>query len=617
MIRNSTSFSVDFTSKIKNLYNVYENDGTWNTLLKYYQYIVKNVITNTKFSIEDSRGLLIYFTMGLGKTRTAASIALSVDIPVIIILPKSLQKNFEDTITYLNKFELNKNKKSNIKYISLNAYNVASQLNNIDPNINNSLIIIDEAHNLFRSIISGGETSNAYKIYNQIMNAKGIKLLLLTGTPISKDPFELVPCINMLSGKDTLPIYYDQFNHLYVDMVNKKILNRDLLANRLLGLISYTTSNNTDDFPIENDTIISYVEMSEKQYRRYLQAREKEGISKKYGALMLGKQKSVKMSVPKQVSMHAYYVESRSFSNYVDPIPPDKEINIDNGPKLELITERVKDSEGLSIVYSQFVNTHGLKQLTFFLEKKGIYMYNENSDKNSNTYAYYTGNVNVRKRGNVLTIFNSNNNLHGEIIKVLLISKTGAEGIDLKNVRQTHQMEPYWDLARDKQIKSRAIRFESHINLPKSERSVTPYLYIATANKKIWNGLRVRESKTIDETFHERAVEKDIINQEFNDILKDVSIECSYFNLTDRCYVCQPNGDKLFTDDIISDMKIKNPCLKYVETERDADRITIDGIDMYYTLDPIKVYKYNISLDGYVEIPVTSKVKNMIKNNKT
>ena len=38
----------------------------------------------------------------------------------------------------------------------------------------------------------------------------------------------------------------------------------------------------------------------------------------------------------------------------------------------------------------------------------------------------------------------SNPNADGELIQLLMITSSGAEGIDLKNVRYVHIMEPYW-----------------------------------------------------------------------------------------------------------------------------------------------------------------------------
>lgn len=617
MERNNTSFSLQITSKIRELFSIYEKDNKWQHLLAYYQYIIKYIITDPSYKIKDGRGLLLYFTMGMGKTRTAVSVAMSVtSMPVIVILPKSLQSNFEDTLKYMEK-ETGLPMKNRLKYISMDAYNAATQLDRIESGIDNSLIIIDESHNFFRAIINGSQESNAYKIYEQLMNAKNIKILFLTGTPVSKNPFEMVPCINLLAGTDILPIQYDQFNDLYVDLVNRDIRNRQFLANRILGLISYMTMSDSSKhmFPTELPNIISKVEMSTMQYRKYLQAREKEEADKKSKEFTKS-EKRVPMSLPKQVSMSSYYIRSRSMSNYVEPLTKGDLITEENGTKLALIAKRVFALKGLAMVYSQFVNNHGLKQLAIFLEKLGFSEFTENSDTHALRYVLYTGDVHIKVREKILSIFNSDENKHGAIIKVILVSKTGAEGLDLKNVRETHQLEPYWDLARDKQVKARAVRFGSHLALPEEERTVQPYLYISTANEKMWSALKEREPKTIDEVFHDRAVEQDVINTKFNDLLKDVSIECSYFNTTSNCYVCNPSDERLFTKDPLIDSRMSNPCILYEESEKDAIRIDIDGQEYYYTENPFHVYKHDIILDGYIELlddPVIEKILELLK----
>ena len=40
-------------------------------------------------------------------------------------------------------------------------------------------------------------------------------------------------------------------------------------------------------------------------------------------------------------------------------------------------------------------------------------------------------------------------NIYGDIIKVFMITASGAEGISLKNGRYVHIMEPYWHPVRD------------------------------------------------------------------------------------------------------------------------------------------------------------------------
>ena len=615
MERNNTIFPLQITKKIKELYSEYEKDNKWKNLLAYYQYIVKYIITDKYYKITDSRGLLLYFTMGMGKTRTAAAVAMESDMNVIVILPKSLQSNFEDTLKYMIS-ESGLFNKHRLKYISMDAYNAANQLDRIESGIDNSLVIVDEAHNFFRAIINGSHESNAYKIYEQLMNAKNIKILFLTGTPVSKNPFEIVPCVNMLAGFDLLPIQYDQFNDLYVDTINRNIKNRAYLANRLLGLVSHITMSETSKymFPTELPTIISKIEMSTMQYRKYLQVREKEEADKK-NKEYIKNEKRLPMSLPKQVSMSSYYIKSRSVSNYVEPLNKDDPVTDDNSPKLALITNRIIESKGLSMVYSQFVNSHGLKQLAMFLEKNNFSEFNEHVKDKASRYAFYTGDVSVKLREKILSVFNSDENKYGSLIKVILVSKTGAEGLNLLNIRETHQLEPYWDYARDKQVKARAVRYGSHVALPENERTVQPYLYISIANQQMWSSLKDREPKTIDEVFHERAIEQDIINTKFNDLLKDVSIECSYFKNTNSCYICNPSNEKLFTKDALIDTKMTNPCIEYEETEKDAIRVTVDGNDYYYTDNPFHVYKYDTILDGYLELfddPIIEQINTII-----
>ena len=65
----------------------------------------------------------------------------------------------------------------------------------------------------------------------------------------------------------------------------------------------------------------------------------------------------------------------------------------------------------------------------------------------------------------------------GEKIKVVIISMTGSEGIDFKNLRQLHILEPWYNLSLIEQIIGRAVRNCSHKNLPFSKRNVEIFLW--------------------------------------------------------------------------------------------------------------------------------------------
>ena len=68
-------------------------------------------------------------------------------------------------------------------------------------------------------------------------------------------------------------------------------------------------------------------------------------------------------------------------------------------------------------------------------------------------------------------------NKYGEKVKVVIISEAGAEGLDFKNLRQVHIMEPWYNMNLIEQIIGRAIRHCSHKQLPFSQRNVEIYLY--------------------------------------------------------------------------------------------------------------------------------------------
>ena len=218
------------------------------------------------------------------------------------------------------------------------------------------------------------------------------------------------------------------------------------------------------------------------------------------------------------------------------------------------------------------------------------------------TYAIISGEISQESRNKILKVFNSPENARGELIKVLLVSKTGAEGLDLKNVRETHQIEPYWDKARDDQFIARAVRLNSHEDLPPEDRNVQPYLYIALPNSEIWDLMlpKDREPQTIDEKFHERGLEKYKLNSEFRKLLTEVSIECEMFGF-ENCRVCAPTNQPLYKHDDATDIRLPDPCEVILETEVKAKEVIFEDNKYYYILtnDTYVFYEFRKDLDGF------------------
>lgn len=367
MNRNNTSFPIKINTVLQKLYKEYkESDKTETKLLHFYQYYPKYLLEN---NIIDSRGILIYLPPGLGKTRLAAAVA-AVSKRVIVIEPQSLHANFEKNMQFWRE---ETGQYSNINYITSNAYNTGEKVQ--DVSFENCLLIVDEAHMLFKSIING--SVNAQKIYNKIMNTVKIKILFLTGTPVSKSPFELVPCFNMLTGKNLFPVDYNIFYKLYIEKGH--MINKEKFMNRIVGLVSHVEHEKLDVgkkpgddgwFPRSSDTIIIKVEMSDKQYVKYSMWREKEEKE----VAKASKRPPKPLTLPGKSESTSYYIHSRMSSNFTEP----EAENLSNdhftkemSPKLHLIAEKMSACKGKTIAYSQFVES-GLNPLARYLEVNGM-----------------------------------------------------------------------------------------------------------------------------------------------------------------------------------------------------------------------------------------------------
>lgn len=128
-------------------------------------------------------------------------------------------------------------------------------------------------------------------------------------------------------------------------------------------------------------------------------------------------------------------------------------------------------------------------------------------------------------------------NLRGNLASLLMITQSGAEGLNLRNVRHVYIMEPFWNEVRINQVIGRAVRKGSHLELPEEERNVKVTMFLTTftktqakANKTIQfkdNGL------TTDENVRELALKKDRIIQQFLRLVQSNAMDC-VFNATNN-----------------------------------------------------------------------------------
>jgi hypothetical protein len=194
-------------------------------------------------------------------------------------------------------------------------------------------------------------------------------------------------------------------------------------------------------------------------------------------------------------------------------------------------------------------------------------------------------------------------NKTGQLCRVFCITSAGAEGISLKSVRAVHIMEPYWNWMRITQIIGRAVRYLSHDELPKKDRTVQPYIYINDYPTKIEKSNELfKTEKTTDEYMYSRALQFNKLITSFYNAISEASIDCSIHNNNPKlhCRLCTPTGEPLYLDDIRKDMQMRSPCNRMDKKEITADEYII-GENKYAVYEGV-VLKFHPELDGYIEL---------------
>lgn len=443
------------------------------------------------------KGLLLFHELGSGKTCTAiitadAMLKQGLVESVIVFTPGSLRA------TWLSEYcdkcgKSDKYLKQKYTFITYN-YNVSPSL----PSLNNTLVIIDEVHNLINAVKNNSR--NAKDIFSAIENAD-CRVLALSGTPV----------LNYVNEYELLG----------------KLLNPKN-PEKLKGVISYYPGAGSEFIPkvVLKDPI--KVQMSPEQdtayWQRYaseiklttipIDAKLKQTNPKKYEELSQ-LQVMARKNILSRSASNFYYPEGAK------PLPDTLE------EKGGWINDEMLSDGALMIYSPKFValllniiqhidQKHVIH--TFFKDKAGAVLLKTLLKRCGFTVSVFSGDMNSSERTSMLRKFNSKKNKHGELVKILIITEAGAEGISLKEARHIHILESAPRIAKTIQAIGRVARYMSHTRLPPEEREINVWRYWSVSDPKpikvTIKGVKgektttITNKKTIDELLYERGQEK-------------------------------------------------------------------------------------------------------------
>lgn len=212
-----------------------------------------------------------------------------------------------------------------------------------------------------------------------------------------------------------------------------------------------------------------------------------------------------------------------------------------HAPKMKSIVDRVLSSEGTVFVYSQFLWS-GLIPLAMALEHVGFTRYGQDNLLSTDQLLESRSGPHARRavagagmKYVALTASKQEFSTQfeqevaaakaagpdGTGVKVILASQKAAEGLDFRNIRAVHILDPWYNFNRIEQVIGRAARNCSHIDLPLEKRNVTVFLHVALMR----GADRVRE--TIDTRAYRIAEHKQSRISKLESILVSNSVDCN------------------------------------------------------------------------------------------
>jgi len=284
--------------------------------------------------------------------------------------------------------------------------------------------------------------------------------------------------------------------------------------------------------------------------------------------------------------------------------------------KIKSILDHISNSTGIVLIYSQFLDA-GLIPMALALEELGyqrnrvakrsprniLQQGSSSSKPQVGSYAMICGDIRYSTSNKEeLRLLNSAENKDGRKCKVVLISQAGSEGLDFKNLRQVHILEPWYNLNRIDQIIGRAIRNCSHKDLPLKERNCQIFLHTTYGNNDL---------EYVDMMMYRLAEKKAKKIGEVQKVLKSISVDC-LLNQTQQNF---KDLDQTLTI-VLSSNKEKNK-IKYEVKDKDYSSICDYGLCEYSCHqsleEPLMIDKQSYSLEHMMNVTIIKEIKKLFR----
>lgn len=397
--------------------------------------------------LDQTGGVILDHSTGSGKTRTfleaiARAHKENKEGHALVIAPASLVTNIDKEI---KKHKVNIDRNRLHAYSYEKATNRASELHKKDFDI----VVFDEAHKLRNT-----NTKRHQELSEVVRFAR--KRVLATATTAYNHPSDIAPLVNIAAGDKVLPQDKKSFDNRFIN----KVVEQPPLSQRILGaspkevhelknkkelkekLNKYIDHYDLADDPTAKD---KFPERIEKTVEVPMSGQQQAIYKYLEGQLPWHLRLKVRMNMPldkkDSANLNAFSSGIRQASNSVSPFMPKYE---EVTPKIMTAVDNLekshkKDKNFRGVVYSNYLQA-GLADYSKELTRRGI------------PHVAFHGAMSKTEKDEAVKAYNEGK------IKTLLISSSGAEGLDLKGTKKIQILEPHFNHSKIKQVMGRGVR---------------------------------------------------------------------------------------------------------------------------------------------------------------
>lgn len=532
---------------------------------------------------------------------------------------------------------------------------------------NNTIIIIDEVHNLrIQEKVSG---LNLYEQFIRFLHVvEGCKILLLSGTPMKDNVKEIASVMNLIlpfdNGEPALPTG-DNFIKQYFkkegdELYKIKKSRRPELKEKMKGRVSYLRAMKSNvEIVYEGSKLgdlnhFNVIEdiMSDFQTETYNTAFKLDTEGDKEGIYSNSRQASLFVFPDGSFGQEGFdkYIKINKIGKTFLDDEGRKKKTMSFSFKEAMLTELNSDTEEGKLaklakfsskyastmrnilnardtgkcvfVYNEFVKGGGLILFGLLLEFFG-FSKASGKEKDNNFKPRYASLTNVTSTDSqirdIVSRFNKKDNVNGKVINIIMGSRKISEGFSFQNIQLEEILTPWFNYSETAQAIARGIRLGSHRMLEEKGEDVKVEIYQRISIPS--NGIT-----SIDLKMYEISENKDISIKNVERVIKEAAFDCALTYNRNRIegkdgereceYMdCIYNCTGITTAEITKDLHDKELDLSTYQLYYNQDRINkiINEIIKIFNITfSIDLQSLKTILDDYNEFEIITALRKII-----